>query len=209
MNILTSPWFLNQSSNHAEPVPPVVESEIRLRFNAKNQSVDMSCSGKIEVSYTENGEAKTDSYADLESTTVAIPCDSNTDVVIKPVEGGSITEIDLSNKNNLTYATINTALTKLDCSDCNALTSLNLSANTALTKLSCSYCYALTSLNLSANTALTELDCSDCAKIEEIKYPATNDDVSTAIAGLISDAESESGTVYTTYAWVGVRERLP
>ena len=96
--------------------------------------------------------------------------------------------LDLSN---------NTALTQLDCTDCQTLQTLDLSQNTALTQLDCGSCYILQTLDLSQNTALTQLDCGSSAKIETIKYPATNEDVATAIADAITDADADNGTVYT------------
>ena len=174
MNIYTSPVFLQAASNiNRTPVEPV--GEIKLRYNAKNQSVELSCDGEIEVAYIQNGVAKKDTYTDLSSTEVYFGCDANTDVVIT----GKVTEIDLSSKDNLTSAKI---------------------SNTALTQLNCSSCYALTSLDLSTNTALTKLNCSNCIKVEVIYALAENSDVADAIAGLITNAESETGTVYVNSA---------
>ena len=94
----------------------------------------------------------------------------------------------------------NTALTELNCNYCYALTALDVSKNTALTTLTCDDCYALTALDVSKNTALTQLNCSNCAKLVSISYPATNSDVSTAIAGAITGATAADGTVYTDSA---------
>ena len=94
----------------------------------------------------------------------------------------------------------NTALTTLDCSSCSVLTAIDLSKNTALTTLWCGSCSALTALDVSKNTALTELGCSGCSKLVSISYPATNEDVATAIAGAITEADAADGTVYTDSA---------
>lgn len=94
----------------------------------------------------------------------------------------------------------NTALTSLNCSDCYAMQELNLSANTALTDLDCSGCLALTDLDLSKNTALTQLNCTNSYGLTKIKYGATNSDVSTEVAGAITDADAADGTVYTDSA---------
>ncbi len=91
----------------------------------------------------------------------------------------------------------NTALTELYCQECYALTALDVSKNTALTTLYCEECYALTALDVSKNTALTNLNCENCTKLVSISYPATNEDVSTAIAGAITAATSTTGTVYS------------
>ena len=126
--------------------------------------------------------------------------------------GTSITELNLA---------ANTALQTLDCYNCTSITELNLAANTALQTLNCNSCTSITELNLAANTALqtlycggtsiTELnlaantalqtlDCNSCTSITDIYYPATNSDVSTAIAGAITNATAADGTVYTDSA---------
>ena len=63
--------------------------------------------------------------------------------------------------------------------------------------LLCSDNADLTSLDLSKNTALANLACSGCSSLIKIKYGATNSDVSTAIAGAITAADANDGTVYT------------
>ena len=122
----------------------------------------------------------------------------------------ALTALDLSKNTALTYLDCNNcsaltaldlsnniALTSLMCYYCYTLTALDLSKNTALTDLKCNNCSALTALDLSKNTALTTLDCSSCYKLVSISYPATNEDISTAVAGAITDAEYGNGTVYT------------
>ena len=111
----------------------------------------------------------------------------------------AITELSCDSCSALTALDLskNTALTTLSCDSCYALTALDLSKNTAITMLSCNYCYTLTALDVSKNTALTELGCSNCAKLVSISYPATNEDVSTAIANAITAADVADGTVYT------------
>ena len=129
----------------------------------------------IVVKTIKSGVAHEDTYASLEGDTLSISADKNTEIVIT----GTITECEIGE--NTTYSRIsvtNTALTSLDCSSCYALQELNLSTNTALTSLNCSYCYAL----------------------QIIYYPATNEDVSTAIAGAITYANAADGTVYTDSA---------
>ena len=114
----------------------------------------------------------------------------------------ALTQLDCSYCYALTALDVskNTALTQLSCSYCHALTALDVSKNTALTQLSCSDCHALTALDVSKNTALTQLSCSDCAKLISISYPATNENVSTAVAGAITNADATDGTVYTDSA---------
>ena len=100
----------------------------------------------------------------------------------------SITELNLA---------ANTALQYLDCNGCTSIAELNLAANTALQYLDCSGCTSITELNLAANTALQYLDCSGCTSLNSINYPATNEDVSTAIASAITNADAADGKVYT------------
>ena len=127
-----------------------------------------------------------------------------------------ITSLDLSN---------NTELQTLNCSDCTGITSLDLSNNTKLQTLNCNSCTGITSLDLSNNTELQTLNCANnnlkvlnienCVNlesisyyeppqetkaIEEIYYPATNSNVSTRIAALITAATADDGTVYTDSA---------
>ena len=101
----------------------------------------------------------------------------------------SITELNLA---------ANTALQNLDCGS-TSITELNLAANTALQYLDCGST-SITELNLAANTALQNLYCNGCTSISNISYPATNSNVSTAIAGAITNATASDGTVYTDSA---------
>ena len=207
------PIFLHRASNNGG------FSGIKLIFSKANQYIPITCTDEITITYISGGVKKTDTYSGLSSTLVSIPCDANTQVVIT----GAVEDIDLSMqaylisakiKNTaLTYlncyncpalATLdlstNTALTSLDCSSCPALAALDLSTNTALQSLDCYNCPALAALDLSTNTALTYLNCSNCPALAEIKYAAGNEDVSTAIAQAITDATAADGTVYTDSA---------
>ena len=148
----------------------------------------------IVVKTIKGGVAHEDTYASLDGDMLSISADKNTEIIII----GEITECEIGSNTYFSRISVtNTALTSLDCSYCYALQELNLSANTALTSLDCSDCSALQELNLSTNTALTSLGCSYCSKIEIIYYPATNEDISTAVAGAITDADAADGTVYT------------
>ena len=126
----------------------------------------------IVVKTIKGGVAHEDTYASLDGDMLSISADKNTEIIII----GEITECEIGS---------NTYFSRISVT------------NTALTSLDCSYCYALQELNLSANTALTSLGCSYCSKIEIIYYPATNEDISTAVAGAITDADAADGTVYT------------
>ena len=185
------PIFLHRASNNGG------FSGIKLIFSKANQYIPITCTDEITITYISGGVKKTDTYSGLSSTLVSIPCDANTQVVIT----GAVEDIDLSMQAYLISAKIkNTALTSLNCSNCPALATLDLSTNTALTSLDCSSCPALATLDLSTNTALTYLNCSNCPALVSISYPATNEDVSTAIAGAITDADAADGTVYTDSA---------
>ena len=103
----------------------------------------------------------------------------------------SIEELDLA---------ANTQLQTLNCGNIPNLTSLDLAANTQLQYLDCGNIPNLTSLDLAANTQLQALNCNSCTGLTSISYPATNEDVSTAIAGAITNADAADGTVYTDSA---------
>ena len=89
----------------------------------------------------------------------------------------------------------NTAMTRLDC-DGNQLTALDVSKNVALTALIC-YGNQLTALDVSKNVALTDLDCSSNTTITTLSVASSygNASVSTALATLITDATSTTGTL--------------
>ena len=136
----------------------------------------VSCDGEMTVKTTKGGVEKIETYTDLDGDTLSISADKNTKIYIS----GNLTgEWEMGG--NTYFVSIK-------------------GTNTALTQLNCSYCSALQELNLSANTALTQLNCGSCYKIIGISYPATNDDVSTAIAGAITGATADDGTVYTDSA---------
>ena len=155
----------------------------------------ISCTGEIKVTTTKNGAPLVQTYSDLSGDTLSISADKNTEIVIS---GAEITACEIGENTDYTKISVkNTAITMLSCNYCYTLTALDVSKNTALTTLDCSNCYALTALDLSKNTAITELSCDSCAKLVSISYPATNEDVSTAIANAITAADVADGTVYT------------
>ena len=136
----------------------------------------ISCTGEIKVTTTKNGAPLVETYSDLDGETLSIQADANTQIIIS---GAEITACEI---------TQNTDYTKISVK------------NTALTQLNCSYCYVLTALDVSKNTALTQLDCNGCTKLVSISYPATNNNVSTALATAITNAYAADGTVYTDSA---------
>ena len=194
-------------------------SGIKLFTLATDPEISSITGTDLVIKTIKGGVSHEDTYSSLEDDTLLISADKDTEIIIT----GTITECAIGG--NTIYSRIsvkNTALTSLNCSDCSALQELNLSTNTALTSLNCSYCYALQELNLSTNTALTSLECSSCSALQElnlstntaltslecgscaklvsISYPATNSNVSTAVAGAITAATAADGTVYTDSA---------
>ena len=193
MNGILSPVFL-QAAGRAGKGGHV--GKITLFTQFANPSISsISCTGEIKVSSIYNGEPLVETYSDLDGDALSIQADANTQIVIS---GTDITACEIGDNIDYTKISVkNTALMGLYCSYCYALTALDVSKNTALTTLYCEECYALTALDVSKNTALTNLNCENCTKLVSISYPATNEDVSTAIAGAITAATSTTGTVYS------------
>ena len=133
----------------------------------------ISCEGEIIVTSIKDGVKTVETYNDLDSETLSIAADARTKITIT---GNIVGDFELASAQVYKFTARNTALTSLNCNDC----------------------YALQSLNLSANTALTSLNCNNCSALAEIHYPANNETVSTAIAGAITNAKEDDGVVYTT-----------
>ena len=121
-------------------------------------------------------------------------CSSNQLTSLDVSANTALTSLNCSS-NELTSLDVsaNKLLTNLNCNS-NGITSLDVSANTALTDLNCNV-NKLTSLDVSANTALTSLNCASNINITTIQSVAVNNSVASAIASLISDATSTTGTV--------------
>ena len=193
---ILSPAFLQAAGRAGKGIPM---GKIILDTQFADPTIsNISCTGEIKVTTVKNGAQLVETYSDLNGETLSIQADANTQIVIS---GAEITACEIGY--NTTYTKIsvkNTALTQLNCNSCHALTALDVSNNTALTQLNCNSCHALTALDVSKNTALTQLDCGSCTKLISISYPATNEDVSTAVAGAITNADAADGTVYTDSA---------
>lgn len=187
----------------------------------------LSCEGEIVIRTVKGGEAHTETYSNLADAAISLSCDANTLVtitgnvttlvfynsVVDPEEPVNISDLNVSKCKSLAILSIawcqnltsidlsaNTELAAFDCSYCTGLTTLDLSANTALIDLFVHYCTGLASLDLTANTLLEHLICLSCTGLTTIKYPGTNEDVSTAIADAITNATAADGTVYTDSA---------
>ena len=190
----------------------------------------LSCNGTITIESTKDGETVTETYNNLKDTLVEIQADADTEILIygyvtdlyftayseedEDYSGFTdLSSLDLSETNVLKALSVdynsvleeldvthNTNLQTLICGDMENLTGIDVSKNTKLTYLYCAYCEGITELNLAANTALQYLNCNSCTSLSDISYPATNSDVSTAIAGAITNATAADGTVYTDSA---------
>ena len=123
------------------------------------------------------------------------------------INGTGIYGITIYDNNKLKFICINNSdiqyldfskLSNLEHLEClnSHITALDLSHSTALEFLECGGAY-LQDIDLSANAALTTLSIMDGEPLTVIKYAAGNSDVSDAIAQAITDADSDSGTVYT------------
>ena len=171
----------------------------------------LTCIGEIAVESIKNGVAVIETYSDLSAAQLAIQADVNTEIKII----GDVTVFICGEYRGWGYA--DTVLAKSLEFNNNVLTQVIVSGKgnpdatstvesmvfnntTALTSLNCYGCAGLTALDLSANTALTSLSCYGCAGLTEVKYPATNEGVSTEIASVITNADAADGKVYTDSA---------
>ena len=179
--------------------------------------------GEITINTTKNGEVTTDTLIDPEAVYV-LSNDANTLVtIIGDVTKLYFYNEDVDDEIPVNISNLDVtkckSLIELQVEWCQNLTSLDLSKNSALNYFDCSYSIALQSLELSNNTLLSTLYCGDCDNlnlldlstctvlstanfynckaITLIKYPATNQDISTKIAAVITNATATDGTVYT------------
>ena len=187
----------------------------------------LSCNGTITIESTKDGQPVVETYKDLNLITVNVQADADTEIKIsghvtdlyftayseedKDYSGFTdLSSLDLSETNVLKALSVdyNSGLEELDVThntnlqtliygDMENLTGIDISKNTKLTYLYCAYCEGITELNLAANTALQYLNCNSCTSLSDISYSATNNYVSTAIAGAITNAAAADGTVYT------------
>ena len=119
------------------------------------------------------------------------------------------TSLDLSNSHALQLLNLDSCagLDSIDLSACTELTylnamndsftSLDLSHNSKLETVTLMWTSNLETLDMSTCSVLSSLSCNGCKKIKTIKYPATNSDVSSAVASTINLANAADGTVYT------------
>ena len=202
--------FINAAKAHAKKG---AENIISLYGVKEDPSIyQLSCLGDITIESVKNGEPVLQTYSDLTDTLVSIQADANTVVVIK----GNVTKYNAGQYQGWGYADLvcaerlvfsGNAITEISgisgkgsYSDTSKTTEIDVTKAVALQTLNCYNCTSLTSLDLAANVALQTLNCNGCTSLTTIKYPAANSDVSTAIAGAITDAESADGKVYTDSA---------
>ena len=184
---------------------------IKFTSNADDPFVQsLTCKGTITIKSIKDGNPVVETYSNLTDTLVNIQADADTEITIT----GNVIKLDFAVYNDdpdvndyegcFDISTVEVSecgkLKSLAVPYCENITELNLAANTALQTLNCYGCTSITELNLAANTALQTLDCYGCTSVSNISYPATNGNVSTAIAGAIKNATSSDGTVYTDSA---------
>ena len=207
----TSPIWLQSASNIGGKKPVT-----RFVFVKGQNQVQLSAEGDVIIESVQSGEKVLETYSALDDTHVTINADEGTEIVIYGAvyainnagEENLFTSLDVSMNTALTNlycngctglttldVSMNTALTRLICNDCTGLTTLDVSKNTALTNLYCNGCSGLTTLDVSKNTALTILYCNGCTGLTTVNGIAVNSEVSTSIAGAITNATSVDGTV--------------
>ena len=148
----------------------------------------LSCDGRITIESIKDGKPVVKSYYALRSQKVDIHADADTIILIK----GYVTELQFTKYNNDPDID--------DWEGYTELSSVSVGDNSILKTLSIALNENIEELDLAANTQLQTLYCNSCTGLTDISYPATNEDVSTAIAGAITDADAADGTVYTDSA---------
>ena len=198
----------------------------QLSFIPKNavNRLTFSNVGVCKITHTVSGQQMTTTVPDGTHEQFSINADAGTDIIMN----GIVTKLQLmgSGPSNPIISIDTTMAASIEYLRVGGeITSLDLSNNTKLQTLNCNSCTGITSLDLSNNTELQTLNCANnnlkvlnienCVNlesisyyeppqetkaIEEIYYPATNSNVSTRIAALITAATADDGTVYTDSA---------
>ena len=111
-----------------------------------------------------------------------------TDCISLRIDSSALTSLDVSGLNSLTSLTIyrNDALTSLDVSGLNSLTSLTIHSNYALTSLDVSDLNSLTYLEIYRNDALTSLDVSGLNSLTYLTITGNDALTSLDVSGLNS-----------------------
>ena len=148
----------------------------------------LTCARQIVIESIKNGAPVVQTYSDLQAAMVDIEADAETIVTIR----GYVKE--------LLFTEYNDDPDIDDWEGCFDIDTLDVSNNKNLKKLSIALNENIEELDLAANTQLQTLDCNSCTGLTSISYPATNSNVSTAIASAITVATATDGTVYTDSA---------
>lgn len=187
----------------------------------------LSCTGTITIQSIKNGEVVKQTYTDLNNTQVSIQADANTNITIFGdvtnfhnahsiggyIGSNYVTELDITKCLSLTKlgiegcadlqsidTSLNSNLTSITIFACSNIQSINVSSNFNLQSANFSGNIILQIVDLSKNAALASLNLNYDSNLTTLYYPATNDTVSTAIAGAITAATAADGTVYTDSA---------
>ena len=112
----------------------------------------------------------------------------------------SLKSLTIDSAINLESIEFGSHIESVICPRCTKLTELNLSGRNNLYRLYCNGCDNVTSLFIDGTPRLIEPNFNSMESINTIKYGATNSDVSSAIAGAITNATAADGTVYTDSA---------
>ena len=159
---------------------------IKFTSNANDPFVQsLTCKGTITIESIKDGDPVIEKYSNLMDTLVNIQADADTEITIT----GNVIKLD--------FAVYNDDPDVDDYEGCFDISTVDVRECRKLKSLAVPYCENITELNLAANTALQYLDCNGCTSVSNISYPATNSNVSTAIAGAITNATASDGTVYT------------
>ena len=160
------------------------ENIIRFKGEEADPMFRFACTGEVIIESVKNGQPVTQTIPASEAYIASVQADANTYVTLR----GDVVSVAFGNVNyeEQTY-------------ELYQVTDLDTRENKILMSIACIQC-KLTALDVSANTALTLLSCDSNQTLISISYPATNENVSTAIASAITAATSTTGTVYTDSA---------
>lgn len=192
MSGVLSPMFL-QSAGRAGKEQ---NNKIILKFTNDNPILaEVNCDGEIKVESTKSGQRIVATYSNLEDSTVSIQADANTEIKIT----GNVNGLAIFGEGNTQD------LASYDFSRCYSLILLDMedlginefdaTRIPSIERLSLLNCADLEKIILP--NSLVYFSATGSESLKEIKYAATNEDVSTAIADAITNATAADGTVDT------------
>ncbi len=151
---------------------------------------------RVVVKSTKNGELKTRTYTYDEAAYMHMTAEADPNTWIYLI--GEIEDYELEESQIERVVVENMPLIDdFYCRNNPDLIELDLSKQSKMFYLDCKGNTSLTILDLSGLTNLVGIDCNNCPAIATIKYGASNSDVATAIADLITTNAALKGTVYT------------